>query len=331
MTMRRKHLRDILGYLKDCNGIIGYFVIAIPLVIAFFSVDLSTESIILNILLYLLIASLILGMLSLLPNCLKSCNKIKFDYAEMGWLVMGVLTTYSINHFLSVNIILAASSVGLLGHLFIKKYQVAVYCGAFAGMVSLTLFNFLEVGILAVVCAFVYSITKNVFKGFGGKLGFVAFMSSFIIHDIFNEDFLPGLVEDLNFTYILIASILGGTLSYLINHYTKAGNVVGSSLPTLFVSILMIYVFKDYLEYLPIFFAGTFVGMSSKKIIGNFFFLLLACGILAYIYNIFEHEYIGLGGKLGFMAIYSVLMLYGLVWIKNLMTKNAESINEEVI
>lgn len=309
--MNRKQGNSPFIHHGEYHTLIGYFIIAIPLVIAFFSVDIHCESVLINILIVLLKICFIIALAIQLKEDYIKRMIIKFDLIEIVCLSLAVLFTYALNHYLSIDAVLAASLVGMLGYLLGRKYQVVIYCGAFAGMVSLTLFNFFEVAILALVCSFLFTLTKQAMSGYGGKLGFVAFMSSFVIHTLFNDAYVPGSVR-LNIYILMIAALLGGLSTYLIHTKIKnTSNVLASSLPTLVVSIFMLYVFKGYVDYLPMFFAGTFVGMTSKTRLNNLIYIVLACVILAYIYVMFENSFIGLGGKLGFMAIFSVLIMSG--------------------
>lgn len=83
--------------------------------------------------------------------------------------------------------VIAASLVGLVGSFihFPKKLQghpnASIYAGSFAGMCSSSLIsNYWELGIISLIGACLYVLTIDLFTGFGGKLGSIAFVSVII-------------------------------------------------------------------------------------------------------------------------------------------------------
>lgn len=121
------------------------------------------------------------------------------DLQDVVYVSLGALLTYFISVDLEFGSVIAAGFTGtLVSYLpymfpkktWIKRVPVAAYCGAFVGMtapaVSLghtfIIFSAFLTGALFVAA-------KNVFNGFGGKLGTIAFggvaLSSLIVYLIF--------------------------------------------------------------------------------------------------------------------------------------------------
>ena len=96
----------------------------------------------------------------------------------------GCLSCFILHSHLNVPAVVASSLVGLFATYipFSKRYQkhsvAAVYAGSFAGMCSLDLISsYWELGAISLIGASLYIMTMNLFEGFGGKLGSVAFIS----------------------------------------------------------------------------------------------------------------------------------------------------------
>lgn len=101
---------------------------------------------------------------------------------------IGCFTCYLLQVKAGISPALAAAITGLLGsfiHLpkFYEKkgLHAAIYSGAFAGMCSTELIRHpLHILILSVIGTAVYLLLKPKFLGFGGKLGTVSFIASFL-------------------------------------------------------------------------------------------------------------------------------------------------------
>ena len=81
-------------------------------------------------------------------------------------------------------IVVSAGLTGLIGSFipFPADYKShpysAIYAGSFAGMCSTSLINeYWEIAIISAIGAVLYTLTINVFAGFGGRLGSIAFAS----------------------------------------------------------------------------------------------------------------------------------------------------------
>lgn len=95
---------------------------------------------------------------------------------------VGTFLCFTLHQHMQVPVVLAAALTGLIGSFWRwpAQYghhpQAAIYAGAFAGMCSSEwVGSWAELGVIAVIGAVLYTLTRNVFEGFGGRLGAIAF------------------------------------------------------------------------------------------------------------------------------------------------------------
>lgn len=315
INMEKKE-NKLLKFIVNNQQWFGFVVLLAVLIYAYTTVIFEPKETVLDIFYGLFFLLMGYGLIRQFIKEKETINKVSFKNLDGLAVIIGVFTTYLLNHFLSIPVVLASAFIGLIGSLLIKKYQVALYCGSFAGMVSLSLFGFFEVSILAIVCAFIFIVTKPLFKGYGGKLGTIAFLSSLIVHSIFNDNFIV-LSLDLNIFLILLTTILGVCITYYFKYFLKVSSVLASALPSLLFGLLFSYAFSSHIDYVVVFFSASFIGMSSKERLPNIWYVLLSGVVLGIIYDIFIEFFNGLGGKLGLMAMLSVIITSGLSTVVN--------------
>ena len=224
--------------------------------------------------------------------------------------------------FLSIPVIIASAAVGLAGHFLIKNYEVAIYCGSFAGMISPFIFNYGEVLILAFITAIYFIFTKRILKGFGGKLGTTAFLGSITTAFILNKSFFTFDIAS-KFYWLFIVSIIGVISTYLVQHKLDQTAVMASGTTSIvFASIL--FVLGGNVIYSAVFFTASFIGMSNKIIIPNIYVAFISAIVLALVFYLFEPFFNGAGGKMGMMAFTSVVITTGIVKINQLLVEKDE-------
>ncbi len=113
--------------------------------------------------------------------------------------VTGALSTFFINIELKFGPVLAAGFIGTLASFvpsinrksnLLKEAPPAIYCGAFVGMTSASVAPNLKFILLAgIIAGSILILSKNIFNGFGGKLGTIAFgsiaITSAILYTLF--------------------------------------------------------------------------------------------------------------------------------------------------
>ncbi len=300
-------INKIYVFLANHLQWLGFTVVLFAVLFAYITVLFEPKEVVLDVIYFLMFALLLTGIYFEFRNQKEAKKKIIFKLEDFVSVTFGVFLTYSLVHFFSLNVIISASSVGLLGAIGLKKHQIPIYCGAFAGMVSVVLFSFLEVLILSVICSIIYTLSKTIFNGFGGKLGTIAFLSSLIVHSIFQDEFITVQI-DFNIFILILVTTFSVLLTFYLQHLLKISAVLASSLPSLLFAIIFIYFFPNHLDYVVVFFSASFIGMSSKERLPTILSVILSGVILGLIYDVFLELFNGLGGKLGLMAMISVII-----------------------
>lgn len=331
MNKDNRFINRIWLFIKNNLQWLGFVLLIVVLIFAFITVLIEPKETLLDIIYGLVFISLLLGMIYAFNKEKEEYKKISFRSYDGLMVIIGVFATYSLVHFLGISVVIASSSIGLLGFIFIRKHEIPIYCGSFAGMVSIVLFSFLEVAILSIICAFIYTLTKPIFKGFGGKLGTIAFMSSLIVHSIFNDEYLI-ISIDINIWLIFLTTISGVLITFYFQHKFNTSAVLSSAGFSLIFGLLVFLISSEHMDYLVVFFSASFIGMSSKEKLPSIWYVLLAGIILGLIYDVFFEFFNGLGGKLGLMAMLSVIVTSGVsVFIKKSIKKRIDQVDSTVI
>ena len=95
---------------------------------------------------------------------------------------IGLAGCFLLHHECALPVVVSAALVGFLSSLlpYTVKFQghpqASIYCGAFAGMCSQSIIqSTLELVVVSVIGALIYTLLRNMFSGIGGKLGAIAF------------------------------------------------------------------------------------------------------------------------------------------------------------
>jgi hypothetical protein len=109
---------------------------------------------------------------------------IKFLLLKFITFFFGFVACFAMHTTFALPLVISAALVGLVGSFipFPEHYKnhpyAAIYAGSFAGMCSTQLItSYWEIAIISLIGASLYGLTMNMFTGFGGKLGGVAFAS----------------------------------------------------------------------------------------------------------------------------------------------------------
>jgi hypothetical protein len=109
---------------------------------------------------------------------------IKFLLLKFITFFFGFVSCFAMHTTFALPLVISAALVGLVGSFipFPEQYKnhpyAAIYAGSFAGMCSTQLItSYWEIAIISLIGASLYVLTMNMFTGFGGKLGGVAFAS----------------------------------------------------------------------------------------------------------------------------------------------------------
>ncbi len=226
----------------------------------------------------------------------------------------GAIVTFLLSVYLDLGSVLASGIIGMLAALFIKPYAVPIFCGSFLGMSSPDLFSPYLFVFASVIIGLIFVLCKDVFNGFGGKLGTISLSSVLVAAFIMNQTYLDAPVfDDLEMVLIIIFAIIGALITFVISIRFEQGPVLASGLVGLISGGVLPVLFTDLGPTLAIVtFGASFVGMSNLKRMHEESLIIMA-GLLFGLIYIFSAPYFGgAGGKLGTIAFASVLAASGM-------------------
>ncbi len=245
-----------------------------------------------------------------IANKTPSQDSLRNHVFDGLYVVMGAIMTYALSLLFGIHAVTASALVGLLAHVFLKRHEVAIYCGSFAGMTSVMLIRPLEFVLVAVLAGLVFVLLKPVYQGFGGKLGTIAFIGSVTTYVMLGKDFATIILLRFNLVIFILVAVIGAILPWYIQHRIRPSAVFASAAPSLLMALLFIPLLTHGDIYATVFFAASFAGMASIDRLPNLFWAGIAglvCGLLFYGTFIVMN---GAGGKLGTIAVLSVIVTW---------------------
>ncbi|MFH0986762.1 MAG: hypothetical protein V1911_01795 [Candidatus Micrarchaeota archaeon] len=115
---------------------------------------------------------------------------------------------------------------------------------------------------------------------------------------------------------VIAASLAGAIATWLVSIEMKKGPIVGSALVSLIAGIVFYFAQASALSYVPAAVMGaSFVGMSSRKTLKNYFFLAAAALIFSFAFITVNPFFAGCGGTLGISACVSTVSTVALIKI----------------
>lgn len=229
-------------------------------------------------------------------------------------VVIGGLTTFYLSIDIGLGAVIAAAVIGILAAMIAPKYSVPAYCGAFVGMSSNALFfSYAEVAMASTIAGIVYVITRDVFGGFGGKLGTIAFIGASTAGFTLGRDFLFTPVADWtsNFYFLLVA-LIAAPITLHLNCNLKNGPVLASGAVGLLSGLILPVLFPQLGGTLAIVATcASYTGMSNTKRCPKMWGMLVA-GLFTGVLFVFAAPLLGgAGGKLGTIAFASIIATDG--------------------
>lgn len=235
------------------------------------------------------------------------------DLLSLVFVLVGFVLSFGLYFYASVPQIAASALTGVIGYVFLRDYEKEVYCGSFAGMISLAIVSPIFIILMVVLLPMIYLMARSIFNGLGGKLGTIAFVSSIIA-----VSFLPSYqvisTEPLEqMSIIIVMGVALGTV--LLGHYVKTRFQLSSVIVSALLSLLGFLVFgliPSALVYLPIVFIASFIIMTDTSRVKGYSFLVISSIIMSLLYMLTRPIYTGIGGKAGLTALLSILITLAL-------------------
>jgi hypothetical protein len=228
--------------------------------------------------------------------------------------------------------VVAASLTGLLGAFIWPKHAAAIYCGAFVGMSSAYVLNsFWAVLVAASLAALVFHLSSPVFQGYGGKLGTTAFLGVNLTALLMGVSIpISGTLAPFPLALALVAAVILGAIgAYTLSIKRGLGAVIGSAAVALAGGMILPALFPEFGGQLAVALCcGSYVGMSSNKVLPSYHDLSLAGLLAGLLYLTVLDCSNGCGGKLGTIAFVAVIATVGLKTILGSFIKVAETPSE---
>lgn len=249
---------------------------------------------------------------------LRSSQMAPIQWKVLLWEFLGVLSGGILSYFLSHDIglgpVVAASLVGLIGLLVVPDLAIPIYCGSFVGMTSNNLlYSHSEVALASAIAGGIYLLTRNVFSGFGGKLGTIALIGTALTGTGLAREFILSPIPDwqTNALIILIA-VVATPLTFYLNIHRDHGPVMASALVGLASGLILPELMPQTGSTLAVVaICASFAGMSGKDRCQAFWHTLPA-GLITGIIFVYSTPLLGgAGGKLGTVAFGAVLSICG--------------------
>jgi len=231
---------------------------------------------------------------------------------------VGALLTFWASQDLGIGPVLASAAVGLLGSLLLPKLSAEIFTGSFVGMCSRAAVPHYSIILLAgLIAGLIFHTSRSVLAGFGGKMGATAFASVVLAALIAGQEFplFAPQISDFSWMIVLSAAAAAG-LTWLLADLKPLGAVRASSI----VGLIGGFIFPLFLPItgsLPAaaVFCASFVGMVARERMPKLWMVVLAGAVAGALIQISVPIFDGFGGKLGTIAMASVLFVWSYLTI----------------
>lgn len=248
----------------------------------------------------------------------RSSELPQLGHGEMIYTVLailwGTILALAVVVEFTLSPIVAAGGVGIVAAVFVPKYAVPAYCGAFVGMTSPELFTSYWHALLAGGFASgVFLLVQPVFYGVGGKLGTTAFVGATLTvittSGAFQSGPLPG---DTTIFLVVLYAVIGATVTFSIHARFSPDPVFASGVVGAAGGIILPVVYGGAGQIMAAgVFAASFAGMTDPKRIPNELWIALTGAIVGIVVIYTMPHFGGSGGKLGTVAFGSALAVHG--------------------
>ena len=233
---------------------------------------------------------------------------------EVLSVLIGGLVSYTLAHDVGLGPVVAASLVGIIAHLVVPRLSAAVYAGAFVGMTSdLLLLTHTEVLLASLTSGIVYTLTRPLFPGVGGKLGTIALIGTTLISLSLQRIFLIAPLPDFQTSLeILIIALIATPLTFYLGAVHGNGPVLASGVVGMISGLVLHVIYPEMGTNLAVVaICASFAGMSSRERLPNLGMVMLVALFTSVVFIFSTPHLGGAGGKLGTIAFGSVLAAVG--------------------
>ncbi|MFP4177406.1 MAG: hypothetical protein ACLFTZ_01440 [Acholeplasmataceae bacterium] len=290
------------------RALLAFFLIGFILSASLIAIDRWSILLLILALFFLVIGLLQVFLFEKRKRPKETSVSLRFEHL---FLVLGVVLTYAIVTVLGVDAVVASALVGLSAAIFVKDHALAAYCGSFAGMTASALIEPVMMVLVVSILIVVYELTKGILTGFGGKSGTLALVSVFSTVILLNRDFLVVTLPQYDPILVIVVAIFGALITYVLQHRYEQNSVLASAAPSLLFALVMLPLSSLGQFYSAVFYAASFIGMSERKRLRNVYTVAFAGVVLGVLFQLMSPLFNGSGGKLGTLALVSVLVVFG--------------------
>jgi hypothetical protein len=231
-------------------------------------------------------------------------------------VLFGTVAAFFVNIELGHGGVIGSSIVGLAAAVVLPSYAVPIFCGSFVGMASPAVFaSYNQILLAGFLSALLFVFAQDLFKGFGGKLGTIAFVGSIAATYILDAQLVHLSIPPWEDNMLIIGfSVFGAVATFWIHTVLGHDAVTASSLVGLIAGLFLPALFGNPFgtTLAIIVFCASFIGMSTSERIPGWGFMIVT-GMAAGLMFIYSIPFIGgAGGKLGTVAFASLLSITGL-------------------
>ncbi|MBW3015933.1 hypothetical protein KY330_05925 [Candidatus Woesearchaeota archaeon] len=118
----------------------------------------------------------------------------------------------------------------------------------------------------------------------------------------------------INEFILILVSVLGAVLTYILSIKYKKGPVLASALLSLIVGLVCYFIPGELAKVIPVAFIGaSFAGMASEEVIPNKEMMMFSGVVFGFIFINTSKFFTGFGGGLGTTACLSVVITLGVM------------------
>jgi hypothetical protein len=262
--------------------------------------------------------------------------------------VIGAACSIFLTRFASFSPELAASAIGLVGALLLRKvtderdyYIAPVFFGAFVGTTSEASVHewpWLFIGV--VLGGALWSMSRHAWVGIGGKIGAMAIIGSYIARTTYrlaDHHSSAPKPSDLNqyIPLLLGLAIVSSLITFYLNNNRRMGPVLASSTVTLIASFIIFVIDAKNNPHatacIAIVFGSSFVGMTqSERLLRPFIAIPVASIIYYFLASHVGAYFAGLGGELGITALVAVFATRGAEALDKTLRRNLRANESKV-
>eukprot|EP00928_Gymnodinium_smaydae_P001698 TRINITY_DN10611_c0_g1_i1.p1 TRINITY_DN10611_c0_g1~~TRINITY_DN10611_c0_g1_i1.p1 ORF type:complete len:565 (-),score=83.68 TRINITY_DN10611_c0_g1_i1:320-2014(-) len=285
--------------------------------------------------------------------CKQMCiQRIRSCAIACGFATLGALIAFRLQHGQQFNSVVASAITGVLANSFGAPFREIMFSGSFAGMSAHVdingPFSYIDMVCVGIVTGIVFEVLKPHFVGVGGKLGTIAFFSGTCValvklasghswDPLRLEEPWSGWTWQLASAAVIFSGVgCAVTVGMMQKTPPMSSTTLASSTTGLLANVFLAMPPDDMLspsEFVTMTcfaYTGSFVAMSAVGRVGGPWRIVLAGVMSGFVLLALWPLCPGVGGKFGFSAFVSVLVVERIPKMSHDLSKEATKENAQV-